>query len=188
MAESRLEALRKKYGENPEMWKMAGLSSLLGAELTEGASEISEANLRSHNVAVRQAEISNRSDASLANIAQAGKKVVGAQEAAFVKAGVKLEGSALDVIQETISQQFEAMEVQQRQADFEISQLEVERRVRQAQASQAQISTLLSLGTTAAFHGQGLFGDSTSPSDTGLGANTLDERSFRSGRPRTLLA
>jgi hypothetical protein len=150
LASSKWELLKEKYGENPDTWKAAGAMSLIGADLVDGASAVSNSNIKANNIAKRQTEVANRADVSLLNISKQGKQLTGIQKGHFIKSGVKLEGSALDVIQETIHKANDAMIIKQQEADFESSQLEIEKRLQRAKGEAAQVQTLLSIGSTLA--------------------------------------
>lgn len=147
LAKAKYDRLVKKYGDNPEMWEKAGAASLIGAELSEGYSKWANLNLKTSAIKARQEEVQNRAEISVANIAKQGEKVSAAQAGAFVKSGVKLEGSALDVMTETVLQATEAAQVRQREADYEIAQQEVARRVLKAQQQFAPIETILGVAS-----------------------------------------
>jgi hypothetical protein len=157
-AQSNLAYLQSIYGKDAKKIALAGGASLIGADLIELSQTLSSSELAQKNIYERQKEMSERSDISLASIASQGEKVLGAQVSAFTKGGVKLEGSALDVMQETVSDAFEAMQIRQREADFANTQLEIKKAMQRKAAEFAPIDTLLSIaGTGASLHKAGAF-------------------------------
>lgn len=148
-ANAKYSYLREKYGDDPEKWKLAGGASLIGADLAEGYSKWANANLKQSAIQRQQNEIEDRANISIANIARTGEKAKASQAGAFLKSGVKLEGSALDVMAETVMQATEAAMVRQREADFERANLEVAKRVAEVNAKFAPFETILGAAQTA---------------------------------------
>ena len=148
--QAKLDFLQSKYGDDPKMWKMASATSLIGAELIEGMAEYNNAQLQRESIGRRQDEIRSRSDISIANILQQGQKIEGIQETAFAKAGVKMEGSALNVLAETAGKAVEAARVRQRETDFELSQQAALKEALKVKQKFAVVDTILGVGGTAA--------------------------------------
>jgi hypothetical protein len=149
-SKNNLDYLRGKYGDDPELWQVAGASSLIGGELVDIQNNASKANLQSSVLQRQQREVKERGGVSIANIAQQEKLVTGAQKAHFAKAGVKLEGSALDVIQETVHSATEATILKQRELDYEITNRDIERRLAAQRSKAATVNSLLNIGSILA--------------------------------------
>jgi hypothetical protein len=149
-SKARYDFLREKYGDDPQKWKLAAGASLIGADLAEGYSKWANANLQKESIARRQEETSDRADISITNIAKTGEKTKAAQAGAFLKSGVKLEGSALDVMSETVQQATEAAMVRQREADLEVANMEAMKKVKEVTAKYAPFETILGVASTAA--------------------------------------
>lgn len=137
-------------GASAEELKALGTASILGGDIVAGYEKAANARIEANALQSKQTEIAARAKLSIANIASAESKVVGAQKAAFTKAGVKLEGSALDVIQDTISQANEAMLLRQREAGFINTSLEMRKAIAKHKESTAGMETLLNMGTSLA--------------------------------------
>jgi len=142
--------LASRHGGTAEQWKTMSTASMLGANISDSYAQWANANLTASSIQSRQAEISSRAAISTANIMQQGAKVQGAQQTAFVKAGVKLEGSAINVLTETANQAMEASKIKQLEADFEAGQLEVQRRMAETQAELAPLEFLVNAGSSYA--------------------------------------
>ena len=156
MADLRTEALLANvnrsflegmYGEDSSRWRAAGAATLIGAEIAEGYNTWANATLAAQELEKKQAEIDARTKVSVSLLAQESKKVQAVQETAFAKAGVKLEGSAIDVIAETAMHAMEAAKIRQREADFERGNLEVEKALQKMRAKYAPLNTILDIGT-----------------------------------------
>jgi hypothetical protein len=151
LAQARYNQLAKKYGEDPEKLRLAGTATLIGADIVDGYSTYVNESLRAEAIKRRQDEIGERAEISLLNIAKQEKKVVAAQAGAFQKSGVKLEGSALNVLSQTVNEATEAKLMKQREASFEQSKLEVERVLSERKAENAMLDTLFAIGNSAAY-------------------------------------
>ena len=77
------------------------------------------AQMQSAAIQSQMEEIDLRADMAVKDIENQGKKVVAAQEGAFIKAGVKLEGSAMEVVSDTLADAAEAAMIARRQADYD---------------------------------------------------------------------
>ena len=144
------EKLVEKYGGSINSWKAAGVASLVGADIMDGVSAHSQLGIKSTMLGQVQDEVADRAAISIANISSQERKVVGMQKGHFVKSGVKLEGSAMDVIQETINNATKSMTIAQEEADFKQTQLNIQKKVAQFQQSTIATSTLLSIAGTSA--------------------------------------
>ena len=135
------------YGEEgAKNMRIAGTASLIGADLAEGHASMVNAEMDIDAAESKQAEIAARASQSISNILVKKDKVQSAQTLAFVKSGVKLEGSAIDVLQETAHEAFESARVRQKEADFAIGQEEVSKSVAKAKARMAPWETALNIG------------------------------------------
>jgi hypothetical protein len=149
MAVANSKYLSETYGGSTQSWKNASTASLIGAELSDSYTNWANANLQADSIESRQNEISARADMSVANIFARGEAVQGEQAAAFSKAGVKLEGSAINVLQDTADKAMEAARVRQMESDFENIQLEVRRQMFETQAELAPLEFLA--GATSSY-------------------------------------
>lgn len=163
MANNKLRDLQDKYGDDPNLWRMAGGVSLLGAEFANYQAELSNSEMAVESYQKRQDEIHARADISIANIIEQGKGVAAAQQGAFIKGGVELEGSALNVLSETAEKVIEAAQTRRREADFEISQLNVAKHLQRVKGEHAGLQTLLNAGMI----GASIFGQTMSEKDVG---------------------
>lgn len=133
------------YGEDPQKWSAAGAATLIGADIAEGYSKWAQNSMQAQALEKRQNEIDSRANISIANLLKQGEQVEAAQATSFVKSGVKLEGSALNVMSETLEQASEAARIKRREADFEITQLKVEEAVARTKANHAFFETALNV-------------------------------------------
>lgn len=147
-ANARYKELLSKYGEEGKL-RTGGAVSLIGADLLEGYNTSVNEDLRALAIDKKQKEISERGSISLLNIAREETKVVGVQEAAFAKSGVKLEGSALNVLSDTIREATESKLLRQREVSFAESQLEVEKVLSKKRSEFAAMDTLMAVGMSA---------------------------------------
>ena len=146
----KLAQLAEKYGDDPDKLKMLGGASLIGGDLIKGYNEWANESLRAEALDKRQKEIAERGDISLASISDHSESVQAAQRGAFSKGGVKMSGSALNVISNTISQAAESQAIKQREVSFAESQLEVEKVLSKKKAEFAVFDTIFSVGKSAA--------------------------------------
>lgn len=72
-------------------------------------------------------EIDKRASIEIGQILQSGREVVAEQTGAFIKGGVKIEGSAMDVLSDTMTDAAEAAYIRRREADYQIVGLEMQR-------------------------------------------------------------
>jgi hypothetical protein len=129
--------------------KIAGAAMIGAAKLSQGLAQRSNLFLQNASIARRQEEVGSRADIAIANILQMGEKVQARQETTFAKAGVKMEGSALNVLAETAGKAVEAARVKQRERDFEISQMERMRAVNEVSSKFAMFNTILGAASSA---------------------------------------
>ena len=153
LADAKYQQLAKMYGDDPQKWRLAGAATLIGADIAEGYSKWAQNTLKANSIQKRQNEIDSRADISIANLLKQGDKVESQQATAFIKSGVKLEGSALNVMSETIEQANEAARLKRRQADFEISQMEVQKAIAKTKAKYAPFETAINIGMSAVSSG-----------------------------------
>lgn len=94
----------------------------------------------------QMSEITTQTNNTVTQIQAQGKKVISAQEQAYLKGGVELEGSAMDVISETMSDVAEASYARQREAGFQLEGAAMDR----AKAKQAGSDLNFLLNSAAA--------------------------------------
>ena len=148
VANQKLKLLQEKWGDDPKTLRTVGAASILAGELTGALEQVAEQNINDEAQRIRQEEILRRSEKSVANIIQQGQKLSALQKTAFIKSGVKIEGSALNVMAETAQRALEAAKVKQRETDFEVGQIEIARAVAEAKADTAVFGALLNSATS----------------------------------------
>ena len=153
LANAKYNELSEMYGDDPNKWRTAGAATLIGADIAEGYNEWANASLQANALERRQQEVSRRADVSIANLLQQGEQVAASQATAFVKSGVKLEGSALNVMSETMEQANSAARVRRMEADFEISQMKVQEAMMRTKAKFAPFQTALNIASSAVSSG-----------------------------------
>ena len=149
-AVSNNDYLAKKYGGTPSQWGTVSSATLIGADFVDAMAEKTNAELTASSIDAKQQELSNRADASIASIFAKSEQVQDVQRAAFIKSGVKLEGSALNVLTETASKAMNAVKFKQQEADFANTQLEVEKRMAEKRADLAPLQFVANAGTSYA--------------------------------------
>ena len=77
------------------------------------------AQLQSAAIEMQMHEIETRSNIAVEEITKQGEKVVASQTAAYKKAGVTMEGSAMEVVSDTLADAAEAAMIAKRQADYD---------------------------------------------------------------------
>ena len=160
-ARNQSKYLSDRYGGTSKQWQTASTISLLGADAMDSFDSWANASMAADAIEGQQKELKIRAGASLSSISSQADKVQAAQASAFIKGGVKLEGSALNVLNETANQALKASQVEQREADMRNTQLEVEKRMRQVQADAAPMNFLLGAASTlAGAHAAGAKGKS----------------------------
>ena len=135
---------------NESQSKALGMGSLLGADIIDGFNTAADENMRSASIQRRQDEMASRGIAALAEIDSKSDAVAGAQEIAFASSGVKMEGSALNVVSDTYHNALEAKQAKQQEISYRDSQLEVERILSEKRASFAATDTIMAMGSTYA--------------------------------------
>ena len=148
-ANSNADYLADKYGGTSEQWGTASKASLIGGELMDSYATWANSSLSAASIEGQQNEISARASVSTANILSKGEQVQGLQATAFIKSGVKLEGSALNVLNETASNALDAAKIRQQEADTKNTMLEVEKRMAESKAANAPLDFLLGVGTAS---------------------------------------
>ena len=102
-----------------------------GMEAGQGISEAYKqklfAKLQADAIKNQINEIDKRASIEIGQIFEQGGRVAAEQKAAYIKGGVELEGSAMDVISDTLSDAAEAAYIRRREADYEIVGLEMQR-------------------------------------------------------------
>jgi len=147
-AVSNSKYLKGKYGESSDVWKTVGTASLIGAELSESYANWANAALQVSSMQTQQNEIKTRSEISIANIYAQSEAVQGAQKSAFIKAGVKIEGSAISVLQETATKAMRAATIKQQETDFQNTQMEIQKRMSEVERDAAFMEGVLGAATT----------------------------------------
>jgi hypothetical protein len=141
----------KRYGGSADKYRAMGTVSLLASDLAEAASSYANTQMQLTQARTQRQELSSRIDASLALIDKQAKKVQSEQTAAFTKAGVKIEGSALNVLTQTAIEANNMQAQQKREADFQMSQMKIQETMMEQKLQRAPMETLLGMGSTYAY-------------------------------------
>lgn len=173
LSQAKYAELAEMYGDNPADWRLAGAATLIGADIADGYAKWATNSLRASQIEKRQSEINSRADITIANLLEQGEQVADKQEAAFIKAGVKIEGSALSVMSETLENANQAAMIRRREADFELGQMEVEKALARTKASMAPFETALNIAGSVVSSGV-LNSPSSSPSAFNPSGQTVD--------------
>lgn len=141
----------KRYGGSAEKYRAMGTVSLLAADLSDAVSDYANTQIQLNQARAQRKEMSSRIDASLALIDKQAGKVQSEQTAAFTKAGVKLEGSALNVITQTAIEANNLKAQQKRESEYQLGQMKIQEKMMEAKLDRAPMETLLGLGSTYAY-------------------------------------
>jgi hypothetical protein len=141
----------KRYGGDPDNWRKLGTASLLAADFADGYTEYTNSQIALNTHKTQTKELQSRGDALLSLIGKQAGQVKAAQEGAFVKSGVKLEGSALNVLTDTMIQASQAEAQKKREFDWEMGQRKIEETMMTAKLDRAPLETLLGMGSTYAY-------------------------------------
>lgn len=113
------------------MGSLAIFAAARGMEAGQGISQAYQqklfAKLQADAVKNQIREIDKRASIEIGQIFAQGERVTAEQTAAFIKGGVDIEGSALDVLSDTMSDAAEAAYIRRREADYEMVGLEMQR-------------------------------------------------------------
>jgi len=74
----------------------------------------------------QMAEIDSRASIQIGQIFAQGEQVVAEQTGAYIKSGVELSGSAMDVLSDTMADAAEAAYIRRREADYQITGLSMQ--------------------------------------------------------------
>lgn len=141
----------KRYGGSADKYRAMGTVSLLAADLSESIADYANTQIQLNQAQAQRKELTSRMDASLALIDKQAGKVQAAQEGSFVKAGVKLEGSALNVITQTAIDATNMKAQQKREQEYQLGQMKIQETMMKAKLDRAPMETLLGLGSTYAY-------------------------------------
>jgi len=78
------------------------------------------AELNSKALGTQMTEITDRADMRVKQTMKAGERVAAEQEAAFIKGGVDISGSAMETLANTMSEAAEAAYIQKREAGYDL--------------------------------------------------------------------
>lgn len=93
------------------------------------------AQMQSSAIEMQMQEIDARSNIAVHEINKQGERVKAAQEGAYIKAGVEMEGSAMEVVSDTLADAAEAAMISKRQADYDMIGLAMQQAAADSQAS-----------------------------------------------------
>lgn len=141
------------YGKNATAYGVASGATLLAADITSAVDKHAQLQAEEQAIVAKQAEIDIRAEQALASIAKKTEKVKGAQAAAFAKAGVKLQGSALDVLAETEIQALNEKRIIRQEADYNLKRLSVAKAIDDVKLKALPVETALKLLGTASMSG-----------------------------------
>lgn len=135
-----------------------------GLEAAQGVTEAYQQKVFSElNAAILGDQMQSIEDditTSLRHVKEKSKRVVSEQEMAFVKGGVELEGTAMDVIGDTVANAAEAAYLRRRQADYQLTQIAGEKAALEEASS--DMNFLLNAATAVGGAYAGYLGDMAS--------------------------
>lgn len=142
---------KKQYGADPEAWKAAGKASLLAADLSEGFAKHANMEMQLNALKAQTDEVEFRGNKLLAMIGQQAKQVQGQQMGTFIKAGVKLEGSALNVLTDTVLKANEAEAMKKRELDYSLAQSKIQQTLIESKMDNVGLETALGMAGSLAY-------------------------------------
>jgi methyltransferase-like protein len=146
---------KNRYGGSPEKWKAMSTTSLLAADLADAVTENANRSMQLTQLQTQRQELESRGNTILGQIARQGQKVAAEQTGAFTKAGVKLEGSAMNVVRQTMEEADTMAAQKQREMNYRSSQMKIQEQMIKAKMAQAPMETLLGMGQTYALSQMG---------------------------------
>jgi hypothetical protein len=99
----------------------------LASGLGSAVSQQAYAEFQSGMMERQMAEINARTGMQIASVNASAEKVVAVQEAAFANAGVKLSGSAMSVVSDTMNDAAQAAYIRRREADYALMSTSIEK-------------------------------------------------------------
>lgn len=141
----------KKYGHSPDKYRALGTSSLLAADLAESYAKNATTEMQLSQAKAQREEFDQRGNKLLSLMDSQKTQVIDAQKSAYLKGGVKLEGSALNVLTDTIIQSDEAQLQKKRELDYQKSQMKIQENMAQSKLDNSNMETLINLGATYAY-------------------------------------
>jgi hypothetical protein len=124
----------------------AGLKTFQGIQQAYQMKAMAELKLEALDM--QTAEMQARTRMQIDKIHQRSDQIRSEQEAAFVKSGVTMSGSAMSVVSDTLSQAAEAAYIRQRETNYDIMSLAGEKAAAKSAASNSQL--LFNIATSAA--------------------------------------
>ena len=124
-----------------------GTAANVGASAIDAYSTITEERMRSDALGRQKAEVESRADTTAYALGKKRDNVLSEQEAAFANSGVAMEGSAMNVLNDTLHKAMEEQMLARSDADYKVMQLEVERVLSMKRAEYAAVDALFNIGT-----------------------------------------
>lgn len=145
MLNARDKWYKEQYGGDPDAWKALGTTSLLSAGISEGYTKHANYEIQLNSLRAQSEEVEYRGNKLLAMIGQQAGQVQGEQKAAFIKAGVKLEGSALNVLTDTVLKANEMEAQKKRELDYQKAQSNIQQTMIQSKMDNVAFETVLGM-------------------------------------------
>ena len=124
-----------------------------GMALGDAYKSKTNAEMQSSAIEMQMQEIDARADVTVENIQRRGERVVAEQKAAYQKSGFALEGSAMEVVADTLENASEAAMLARRQADYDMMGLAMQQAAFDEQASDINFILNSAAGLGSAYAG-----------------------------------
>ena len=111
------------------------------------------AEMQSAAIGMQMEEISDRAEISSRNIIKQGERVQAEQQGAYIKAGVALEGSAMEVVSDTVAEAAESAMLTRRQADYDMMGLAMQQASLDEKSSDLNLLLNSTAGVGSAYAG-----------------------------------
>jgi hypothetical protein len=108
------------------------------------------AELQVMGIERQMSEMQQRNQMQQKAIEEKGSQAIAEQTAAFVQSGVKLTGSPMTVLSDTIADAAEAAYIQQRETDYTLTNLAVDKSIAERAASNQQLILNIAAGAVGA--------------------------------------
>lgn len=108
------------------------------------------AELQAAALSRQMEEMEYRNKIDLRHISEQGQKVIAEQTAAYITSGVKLEGSAMTTISDTLANAAEASYIKQRELDYNLTNISMDKAQAEYAASNQQLILNMAAGLAGA--------------------------------------
>jgi hypothetical protein len=111
------------------------------------------AKLQAESIQLQMSEIDRRANIEIGQVFERGERVKSEQTAAFIQGGVEIEGSAMDVLADTMANAAEAAFIRRSEADYNLKGLSMQQAGLEEQASDANFIFNVAAGGADAYAG-----------------------------------